>query len=857
MRASLLIGICCLLIYNINGRAITAGDTYPARYLPFAIVQHHTLALDPIARVTAQGRGDQAYWMIPVPGRHIISLYPVVLPVLVSPLYIPAVAYLNLRGWTDARVDRVARIMEKVCASLIAALSVSLLYILLRRRASTSDAWLLTIAYALGTTTWVISSQALWQHGLAELLIVAILLLVTGPCTLVRTLAVGLLCGLLGGNRPPDILLAGALGAYALFWAGPRRAAILVVSAAAPMGLVLFYNVFTLGNLGGGYGLIDKRGFFSYPLFPGLAGLLFSPTHGLFVFSPFLIFVIVAWRYVARFSPAWWLTMAMSVAIVSQIVMYAKTDWRGGVSWGPRYMTDFLPMVIWMLAPVVGALRGLGRVSFAATAAVSILIQTIGAFYYTGATDAAIFAAGNGPEQMSAAWDWHNTPFLTVPRQGLAPAELLTRIDGDLGILDAAGRPVSAVTEDQPAVVAGRATAGGARPWQVGVLLDGRQWFTTQTFDSRNGWRIPLETAGLAIGDHTVALLAWASDKGEPHYLGQRTLTVRAAAPAGPDEELIVGLKTTAARIRAHQQALGYWHTTYTATTQYQQTGLEMNTYVTSLLVDLLDPLVADAPMLRESVSRARQFLSDQIEGDGLVRYYGRPDGPTIGILGCVITPDTFDTALAWRLAPAADRGRLTAALATLERYRTEDGLYRTWLAPRDAYRCLDPGRDPNPADLTVQMHLFLLLAKTQPPAASALCAALQPVNDQDRVWVYYSLTPLLSILRLPDLEQAGCHLDLPESRLRAQVPGQETWIAIARLLARRSDRATSPAMATEIQALLHDVAKDDFALLRTNPPLLYHNDLTATVPRYYWSEDVGYALWLRLAHAYARAPRR
>src|SRR5436190_22572644 len=114
MRASLLIGICCLLIYNINGRAITAGDTYPARYLPFAIVQHHTLALDPIARVAAQGRGDQAYWMIPVPGRHIISLYPVVLPVLVSALYIPAVGYLNLRGCTDARVDHVARIMEKV-----------------------------------------------------------------------------------------------------------------------------------------------------------------------------------------------------------------------------------------------------------------------------------------------------------------------------------------------------------------------------------------------------------------------------------------------------------------------------------------------------------------------------------------------------------------------------------------------------------------------------------------------------------------------------------------------------------------------------------------------------------------------
>src|ERR1700681_4227210 len=38
LRASLLIGLCCLLVYNANLRSISAGDTYPARYLPFAIL---------------------------------------------------------------------------------------------------------------------------------------------------------------------------------------------------------------------------------------------------------------------------------------------------------------------------------------------------------------------------------------------------------------------------------------------------------------------------------------------------------------------------------------------------------------------------------------------------------------------------------------------------------------------------------------------------------------------------------------------------------------------------------------------------------------------------------------------------
>jgi len=51
---------------------------------------------------------------------------------------------------------------------------------------------------------------------------------------------------------------------------------------------------------------------------------------------------------------------------------------------------------------------------------------------------------------------------------------------------------------------------------------------------------------------------------------------------------------------------------------------------------------------------------------------------------------------------------------------------------------------------------------------------------------------------------------------------------------------------------LLTRMGQDDFAEIRHAPPLLYHNDLTAHVSRYYWSEDFGYALWLRLYDAVA-----
>ena len=277
-----------------------------------------------------------------------------------------------------------------------------------------------------------------------------------------------------------------------------------------------------------------------------------------------------------------------------------------------------------------------------------------------------------------------------------------------------------------------------------------------------------------------------------------------------------------------------------------------MNTFETSVMIDVLDP-VATAAGLAESVQRARHFLTGQIEAGGLVRYHGRPDAPTIGTLGCAITPDADDTALVWRIAPGAHPELLPMALATLDRYRTPEGLYRTWLAPQDRYQCIDPGRDPNPPDIAIQLHVLMLLAQADAPAGHALCRALERAIAEDSIWVYYQTTPLIPILRQADLQRAGCSLRLPPARLRTAVPGQDVWVTAAQLLQRILGAGGRAPDSAEVAELLQTLAQDDFSSLRRSPPLLYHNDLTASLPRFYWSEDVGYALWLRLYFENAR----
>ncbi len=735
LRASLLLGLFCLLVYNANWRAISPGDAFPARYLPFAIWRYHTILLDPIATVTAQGRADRAFWMVPVPGGHFISLYPVVQPVLLAPLYLPATGYLELRGWTDRRLDRIARVMEKLSASLVAALSAALLYLLLRRRAAAPIALLLTLAYAFGTTTWVISSQALWQHGMAELLVIGLLLLLTAPCTAPRALAAGLLCGLIASNRPPDAILAAALGVYGLFWAG-RRAVLLAVAAALPAALVLAYNLGVAHDLAGGYGRLGNTGFFQHGVLSGLGGLLFSPTRGLLVFSPFLLFLAFTWRHLPRGRGERGLLLAMSAGVVLQVLLYARTDWRAGISWGPRFLTDLLPLLLWMLVPVVAELRGLGRVCFLLAVGVAIAIEAIGAFWYTGATEIPIFAAARGSDPLRAAWDWRNAPFVASLRHGLAPAELTVEMRGNVDVVGGHGGHGAndTIEAGQKVDATGWALAGHRTPWQVAAVIDGRRIVTSRTFFDRPdvrgalgetspaGWRVPLDTAGVAPGEHQLAVHVWASKNGEGYYLGERQLTVRpassaSAAPTAGDAaradgfDIDASVRTAVARLRAHQQGPGYWLTAYTKAARFEAPHPEMNTFLTALLIDLLDPLAAAGP-LGDSVERARRHLTGQIEAGGLVRYHGLPDAPGIGTLGCAITPDADDTALVWRLAPGHDRRRLTAAVATLDRYRTPEGLYRTWLAPRAAYQCIDPGSDPDPADIGIQMHVLLLLAQ-------------------------------------------------------------------------------------------------------------------------------------------------
>src|SRR5262245_2628572 len=90
LRTTLAVLFFCLIVYNGNGRLIATGDSEPARLIPFAILNHGTVFLDAYRPFS-----KETWWIQRDRLGHWSSVFPIVLPVLLTPLYIPAAIYIH------------------------------------------------------------------------------------------------------------------------------------------------------------------------------------------------------------------------------------------------------------------------------------------------------------------------------------------------------------------------------------------------------------------------------------------------------------------------------------------------------------------------------------------------------------------------------------------------------------------------------------------------------------------------------------------------------------------------------------------------------------------------------------------
>ena len=352
LRSPWLLFCGVVFIYSLNGRALTAGDTMPASYLPLSLVREFDFDLNEFPFLYEHDMP----WFVKRSGTRVVSSYPPWAGVLAMPVYLLPV----LGGL--APQSPMIHDLEKLSATLIVALSVVLLLLALRRLTSENIAYAIALVYAFGTSSFSSSSQALWQHGPSQLfLTLTIYWLVRGidqprfSAYAGLALASALIC------RPSNAIMAIPIVAYMLL-ARPQQLVGFFLAGLPPLLAFSVYNMryfgspFTtgvVGTIGPSELWRSASSLFSTPLHEGLAGVLGSPGRGLFVYSPiFLVSVVgiaMSWR-----QPQQVLLKCLSFAPMMLILLISKWNiWWGGGSYGPRLLADLTPILCLFLYPAL------------------------------------------------------------------------------------------------------------------------------------------------------------------------------------------------------------------------------------------------------------------------------------------------------------------------------------------------------------------------------------------------------------------------------------------------------------------------------------------------------------------------
>ena len=422
LRPYLLLFVALVVIYHANLRPVDSSDTLPGSLIPLAVVLDHSVTLD---RFVPWLRAHVPYTravIMPAHG-HFYSEYPIGGPVFVSPLYVPLALLGHSSDWDPGSLVMFARVAEKFAAVLVTALPVPMLLLLLKRITTPAWAWCLTLVYALGTETWSISSQALWQHGPGQLAMIGALFSLACWSDNRASHTALWMCGACAAFafvfRPTNIVLLPALvfalllakatlAQHARFWTLPLIGGVIVAS----------YNLYVFHNISGGYAIRGLRS----PFWTGLAGILFSPGRGLLIYTPVALFALCAlWpgARAARHKYAPLFTASFMFVILDLILIAKWRIWWGGYCWGPRLLTELAPPLIVLMAIGTAVLdRPWPRRAFAVISVYCVFIQAIGVFFYPkGRWDA-------GPPNINAAhdrvWDWRDNPIVRTLHGGPA-----------------------------------------------------------------------------------------------------------------------------------------------------------------------------------------------------------------------------------------------------------------------------------------------------------------------------------------------------------------------------------------------------------------------------------------------------
>jgi hypothetical protein len=431
----LALGALVFLALLCNGRPIDSGDTRANERVAKSLVEELDFDLDESPEV-------EPPFARSVDGRR-YSIYPVLPALMAAPVF--ALARLGF-----ALDETGCALAGKLAASLLSAIATLLLFVAAARRwpgEGATAAW----TFALGTSVWS-TSQALWQHPAALVCLtwaIVWMLKAEDAGGDVWAGRAGLPLSLAVAARHADGLLVVALAlGVAVRW--PRRIPWLALWACPATAFVLGYQWLAFGSPLV-HGFSGSLGRFSEPWGIGHLGLLVSPGKGLFVFTPVALVAVTGLVVAARRGEAWLASTLGAAALAHWLLLGRWSEWHGGESFGPRMLTDVLPLLFVFLPDGLAVFGSAGKLLLA----LSVGVQALGAFSYDYRWER-LFQRPPSPRHEEL-WDPVSSPILFHARERVLLPALPAIVEGRV------------VIREHPMVVLGpkgsrlRFEAGGLR----------------------------------------------------------------------------------------------------------------------------------------------------------------------------------------------------------------------------------------------------------------------------------------------------------------------------------------------------------------------------------------------------------
>ena len=279
---------------------------------------------------------------------HLYYLYPPGTPVLSAPLVgLMRVLFDESTVGEDGRyLVQTDRLWQKRVAALVTAATGLVIYFVASLILTPAASFAVALAAGLSTQFWSTASRGMAAHTwlVLELSLVLYLLVrwrVRGAP--LRPVLLGTLLSAAFFTRPTAAAIILPLTVYVLA-RDRRQGAWLVSTGAVWLTLLVAHSYSSYGQpLPPYYLRATSLSLANIPV--ALAGQLISPSRGLFVYVPLtvlaLYLVVRNWRFLTHSD----LVLAVLTAIGIQTVAIAMwTNWWGGSSYGPRFLTDLIPL---------------------------------------------------------------------------------------------------------------------------------------------------------------------------------------------------------------------------------------------------------------------------------------------------------------------------------------------------------------------------------------------------------------------------------------------------------------------------------------------------------------------------------